>query len=57
LKLLVYEHVSGGGFADEPIPAGVLSEGFGMLRTLISDFKAAGHNVTTTLENRRVQPL
>jgi predicted ATP-grasp superfamily ATP-dependent carboligase len=52
LKLLVYEHVSGGGFADEPIPAGVLTEGFGMLRTLISDFKAAGHNVTTTLDSR-----
>jgi len=52
LRLLVYEHVSGGGFADEPIPAGVLSEGFGMLRTLISDFKAAGHNVTTMLDSR-----
>jgi predicted ATP-grasp superfamily ATP-dependent carboligase len=52
LRLLIYEHVSGGGFADEPIPCGVLSEGFGMLRTLISDFKAAGHYVTTTLDSR-----
>jgi predicted ATP-grasp superfamily ATP-dependent carboligase len=52
LRLLIYEHVSGGGFADEPIPSGVLSEGFGMLRTLISDFKAAGHYVTTTLDSR-----
>jgi predicted ATP-grasp superfamily ATP-dependent carboligase len=52
LKLLVYEHVSGGGFADKPIPAGVLSEGFGMLRTLIADFEAAGHSVTTTLDSR-----
>jgi predicted ATP-grasp superfamily ATP-dependent carboligase len=52
LRLLVYEHVSGGGFADEPLPSGVLSEGFGMLRTLISDFKAAGHHVTTTLDSR-----
>jgi predicted ATP-grasp superfamily ATP-dependent carboligase len=52
LRLLVYEHVSGGGFADEILPASVLSEGFGMLRTLISDFKAAGHNVTTTLDSR-----
>jgi len=58
LKLLVYEHVSGGGFADESIPADILSEGFGMLRTLISDFKAAGHNVTTTLDSRiaRINP-
>jgi predicted ATP-grasp superfamily ATP-dependent carboligase len=52
LRLLIYEHVSGGGFADEPIPVGVLSEGFGMLRTLISDFKAAGHYVTATLDSR-----
>jgi predicted ATP-grasp superfamily ATP-dependent carboligase len=52
LRLLIYEHVSGGGFADGSIPSGVLSEGFGMLRTLISDFKAAGHYVTTTLDSR-----
>ena len=52
MRLLIYEHVSGGGFANEPIPGGVLSEGFGMLRTLISDFKAAGHYITTTLDSR-----
>lgn len=52
MRLLVYEHVSSGGFADEAIPASVLSEGFGMLATLILDFKAAGHNVTTTLDSR-----
>lgn len=52
MRLLIHEHVSGGGFADEPIPSGVLSEGFAMLRTLISDFKAAGHYVTTTLDSR-----
>jgi predicted ATP-grasp superfamily ATP-dependent carboligase len=52
LRLLVYEHVSGGGFADKSIPASVLSEGFGMLRTLTADFKAAGHSVTTTLDSR-----
>ena len=52
LKLLVYEHVSGGGFAGEAIPPSVLCEGFGMLRTLTADFKAAGHSVTTTLDSR-----
>ncbi len=52
MRLLIHEHVSGGSFADEPIPSGVLSEGFAMLRTLISDFKAAGHYVTTTLDSR-----
>ncbi|MBN1358216.1 ATP-grasp domain-containing protein [Candidatus Bathyarchaeota archaeon] len=52
MRLLVYEHVSGGGFCNKPIPASVLSEGFGMLKTLVSDFKAAGHNVATTLDLR-----
>ena len=52
MRILVYEHVSGGGFADGSIPASVLSEGFGMLRTLTADFKAAGHSVTTTLDSR-----
>jgi predicted ATP-grasp superfamily ATP-dependent carboligase len=52
LKLLVYEYVSGGGFADKSIPSGILSEGFGMLRMLISDLKAAGHSVTAVLDSR-----
>ena len=52
MRFLIYEHVSGGGFADESIPSSGLSEGFGMLRTLISDFKAAGHSVTTLLDSR-----
>jgi predicted ATP-grasp superfamily ATP-dependent carboligase len=52
LRLLVYEFVSGGGYAEKPIPPSILSEGFGMLRTLVSDFRAAGHSVTTMLDSR-----
>ena len=52
MRLLIYEHVSGGGFAGEAIPSTILSEGFGMLRSLISDFKASGHSVTTFLDSR-----
>ena len=52
MKLLVYEHISGGGFGDGQIPKNVLCEGHGMLRTLIADFKAAGHSVITTLDPR-----
>jgi predicted ATP-grasp superfamily ATP-dependent carboligase len=52
LRVLVYEHVSGGGFAAAPLLPSVLCEGFGMLRMLIADFKAAGHSVTTTLDSR-----
>jgi predicted ATP-grasp superfamily ATP-dependent carboligase len=50
LRLLVYEYVSGGGCAGQPILPGVLSEGFGMLRSLVSDFKSAGHEVTIFLD-------
>lgn len=52
MKLLVYEHVSGGGFVEERLSPSTLSEGYGMLNSLISDFKAAGHNVTTLLDSR-----
>jgi predicted ATP-grasp superfamily ATP-dependent carboligase len=52
LRLLIYEYVSGGGFAEKPIPPSILSEGFGMLRTIIEDAKAAGHTVTTVLDSR-----
>jgi len=52
LRILVYEHVSGGGFAEKPIPRSILCEGFGMLRTLTADLQAAGHLVTTLLDSR-----
>jgi len=52
LQLLIYEHISGGGFANEEISPSILCEGYGMLRSLISDFKVAGHNVTTLLDSR-----
>jgi hypothetical protein len=52
LKLLVYEHVSGGGFAGQPLDPSVLSEGFGMLRCLTQDFKAANYEVTVLLDER-----
>jgi len=52
LKLLIYEYITGGGYAGKEISPSILSEGFGMLRALISDFKAAGHFVTTFLDSR-----
>ncbi len=52
MNLLIYEHVSGGGYTKEIISANILSEGYAMLRSLIADFKAAGHKVTTLLDSR-----
>jgi len=52
LNLLIFEYVSGGGYANMKLSSSILSEGYGMLRSLISDCKAAGHNVTTLLDSR-----
>jgi predicted ATP-grasp superfamily ATP-dependent carboligase len=52
LKILVYEHVSGGGYAGKDISPSVLSEGFSMLRCLVEDLKTAGHEVTILLDSR-----
>jgi len=52
LKLLVYEYVSGGGYQRKDIPPSVLCEGFAMLRSVASDFKASGHEVHILLDCR-----
>jgi predicted ATP-grasp superfamily ATP-dependent carboligase len=52
LNLLIFEYVSGGGYANQKLSSSILSEGYGMLRSLISDCKAAGYNVTTLLDSR-----
>lgn len=54
MNLLIYEHISGGGYTNKKIPASILSEGYGMLRSIISDFKAAGHQVTTLFDSRLI---
>jgi predicted ATP-grasp superfamily ATP-dependent carboligase len=50
LNLLVYEHACGGGFAEGAVSPGILSEGFGMLRSVVGNLKAAGHQVTVILD-------
>ncbi|MCW4019483.1 MAG: ATP-grasp domain-containing protein [Candidatus Bathyarchaeota archaeon] len=52
MRILIYEHVSGGGYADQPTPPSLLCEGYAMLRGLTTDFKAAGHQVTVLLDSR-----
>lgn len=52
MRIIVYEYVSGGGFAEKAIPPGLLAEGYAMLRSITADFKAAGHEVTILLDAR-----
>ena len=52
MRILVYEYFAGGGLYNLPLFSSVLSEGLAMLKNLISDFKSAGHLVTTILDSR-----
>jgi tyramine---L-glutamate ligase len=52
LRVIVYEYVSGGGYADQSLPSDVLAEAFGMLRCFVADLKTAGHEVTVLLDDR-----
>jgi predicted ATP-grasp superfamily ATP-dependent carboligase len=52
LNLLIVEYASGGGYANQKLSSSILSEGYAMLRSLIADCKASGHNVTTLLDSR-----
>jgi len=49
LKVLLYEHACGGGFAESAVSPGILAEGFGMLRSCVVGFKAAGCEVVVVL--------
>jgi predicted ATP-grasp superfamily ATP-dependent carboligase len=50
LKILIYEHACGGGFAEGVVSPGILAEGFGMLRLCVANLKAAGHEVLVVLD-------
>ena len=52
MKIILYEYASGGGYAGQQLPIGILAEGFGMLRSVATDFKANGHEVTILLDAR-----
>ncbi|MFX1366094.1 MAG: ATP-grasp domain-containing protein [Promethearchaeota archaeon] len=50
--IFIFEFVSGGGFNLEKIPISLFCEGFGMLRSIIADFKALDFEVYTILDYR-----
>ena len=52
MKIILYEYASGGGYAGQQLPIGILAEGFGMLRSVVTDCKANGHEVTILLDAR-----
>ncbi|MCL2173085.1 MAG: ATP-grasp domain-containing protein [Nitrososphaerota archaeon] len=50
MKILIYEHACGGGFAEMAVSPGILAEGFGMLRLCAENLKAAGHEVLVIVD-------
>src|SRR5580704_7650260 len=53
MRILVHEHVSGGGFAGRDIPASLAREGLAMLTALVADLSAIpGHRIVTTIDPR-----
>ena len=52
MNLLIFEYVCGGGYANNRIPGSTLCEAYAMLKTLISDCKALGFDITTLLDSR-----
>lgn len=50
--IFIFEFISGGGLNKVPIPISLFCEGFGMLRSITSDFKALGYEIHTMLDSR-----
>jgi len=51
-RIFIFEFASGGGFSQVSIPISLLCEGFGMLNSIITDFKSLDFEVFTSLDFR-----
>jgi len=51
-RIFIFEFVSGGGFNQVDIPPSLFCEGYGMLRSIISDFKTINFTISTILDAR-----
>ncbi|NWG09312.1 MAG: ATP-grasp domain-containing protein [Nitrososphaerales archaeon] len=52
MKVAIFEYLSGGGLSGKVLPSSILSEGYGMLRSVLTDFKDAGYKTSTLLDSR-----
>jgi len=50
--IFIFEFISGGGFSFTKMPNSLFCEGFGMLKTIISDFKLLNFEIITLLDYR-----
>jgi predicted ATP-grasp superfamily ATP-dependent carboligase len=53
MKILIFEYVNGGGYADTELPLALAHEGFLMLKAVLNDFIASGdHELVVLLDER-----
>jgi len=57
MRVMVSEYFCSGGLCGGPLEADLLREGAAMLRTLVEDFVAAGHDVVVPLDERLPRDL
>ncbi|MFX0187703.1 MAG: ATP-grasp domain-containing protein [Candidatus Hodarchaeota archaeon] len=53
-KIFLFEFASGGGFNQVNIPTSLFCEGFGMLRSIIEDFKSLDFEISILLDYRGI---
>ena len=51
-NIFIFEFVSGGGFNQVDIPPSLFCEGYGMLRSIIADFKLFDFDISTLIDDR-----
>lgn len=51
-RIFIFEFISGGGLNHEDIPISLFTEGFGMLRVIVEDFKNLGFQIKTLIDYR-----
>ncbi|MHA1671800.1 MAG: ATP-grasp domain-containing protein [Promethearchaeota archaeon] len=51
-RIFIFEFISGGGFNHVDIPISLFTEGFGMLRAIVEDFKNLGFQIKTLIDYR-----
>ena len=56
MRLFVYEHITGGGRLDAPLPEGLLAEALLMLRALVADLRECSGIEAIGLRDHRVDP-
>lgn len=52
MPILIFEHICSGGLAGHPLDTRLMAKGGAMLRALVEDFHAAGHDVIVLLDDR-----